>query len=353
MNILACCFPCLPTSPTLSLNSTSYKIHRLLGEGGFSYVYLVSPTSNPNSFYALKKIRCPFGTGDESYKNAMREIHNYHRFTNSQTPYIIQTIDECIISEVDGGQSVYILLPYFQSSLQDVITKNVLNDEKMPESEIIRIFTGVCRGLKVMHNYQATSTTNTTTDDDNEQGQLLPDNDEDTLAGIDNDPESTQLTELTPYAHHDIKPANVMVSPEGLPVLVDLGSCTKARFNIRSRQQALALTDFAQEHCTLPYRAPELLDVSTNSTITEATDIWSMGCLLYSLCFGFSPFEKMELEQGANLNIAISQGKYIIPQGHEYSQELIKLIDSCLQVKPENRPTVAELLETTLQLARN
>ncbi|KAK6454269.1 serine/threonine protein kinase [Scheffersomyces xylosifermentans] len=354
LSLLSCCLPCIPdlASPYVSINNHKYKIVRLLGEGGFSYVYLVK--SSNNSLYALKKIRCPYGANDESYKNAMNEIKNYHRFANSKTPYIIQSIEEAVISETDGSRTIYILLPYFEKSLQDIINNLVLNDQRMEEDEILKIVIGVCRGLKVMHNFKKTGrSTNTTSTEEEEDDLLLPagsDEEDDVQSNIAS---GTELQELAPFAHRDIKPANVMLSAEGLPVLVDLGSCSRARLRIKNRQQALTLTDFAQEHCTLPYRAPELLDVATNTEITEKTDIWSLGCLIYSCCFGFSPFEKLEIDQGANLNLAISQGRYSIPQDRRgYSDELIALIKKCLVLKSENRPVVDEVLEAALNLTR-
>lgn len=338
------CLPCIPdlSLPYVTLNNHKYKIIRLLGEGGFSYVYLVADKSNQNALYALKKIRCPFGSSDESFKNAMKEIRNYHRFANSKTPYIIQSIEECVIAEPDGSKTIYIIMPYFEKSLQDIINGQVLSDERMDEAEIWKIFTGICRGLKVMHNHQRSGTTR----EDDEDDMLLPGSDDED----DDIPTATELQELVPFAHHDLKPANVMISAEGLPVLVDLGSCLKARHLVRNRQQALTLTDFAQEHCTLPYRAPELLDVATVCDISERTDIWSLGCLLYCCCFGYSPFEKLELEQGANLNLAISQGKYTIPRDKRgYSQEVIDLIKACLVLDAQERPSVGEVLEMALQ----
>ncbi|KAG2736616.1 hypothetical protein G9P44_000706 [Scheffersomyces stipitis] len=356
--ILAClsaCLPCFPdlASPYVFLNTHKYKIVRLLGEGGFSYVYLVK--SNNNSLYALKKIRCPYGSNDETYKNAMNEIKNYHRFANSKTPYIIQSIEEAIVNEPDGSKTIYVLLPYFEKSLQDIINDLVLNDRKMDQDEILKIVIGVCRGLKVMHNFKkvGSSSTNVVPEEE-EEDLLLPAGSDDEDEVVSNLASGTELAELAPFAHRDIKPANVMLSAEGLPVLVDLGSCSKARFHVKNRQQALTLTDFAQEHCTLPYRAPELLDVETNARITEKTDIWSLGCLIYCCCFGFSPFEKLEIEQGANLNLAISQGRYSIPSDKRgYSDDLIAIIKQCLVLKPENRADVDTILEAALSLTRS
>lgn len=356
LSIFGTCLPCFPTlsSPSIIINNNKYRIIRLLGEGGFSYVYLVSSQSQPSSQYALKKIRCPYGIQDESFKNAVREIKNYHRF---KSPYIISSIDELIQLETDGSKNIYILLPFFQKSLQDIINELVLNNSKMEESEILRVFIGTCRGLKVMHNHKTTATSTTRLDDD-EQDVLLPTSEDDeyedfTNSTDNNNNNNVQMQELVPFAHHDLKPANVMLSAEGLPVLCDLGSCSRARISVRNRQQALTVQEFAQEHCTLPYRAPELVDVATNCEITEKTDIWSLGCLLYCCCFGYSPFEKLEIEQGANLNLAILQGKYEIPKGNNgYDLKLIELIKKCLQLNPDSRPDIDELLNDVLELTR-
>lgn len=356
LSLISTCLPCFPSlsTPYVSINNNRYKIIRLLGEGGYSYVYLVSQKSTTDVFYALKRIRCPFGSNDEIYKNAIKEIKNYHRFSNSNTPYIIQSIDESINQEKDGSKAICILLPYFEKSLQDIINYNVLNNQVMEEDEILNIFIGICRGLQIMHKFKKVTPpriTNSTVELEEEADLLLPpDSDDEESMSTNN---GTELQELTPFAHRDIKPANVMLSAEGLPVLVDLGSCSKARLSIKSRQQALTLTDFAQEHCTLPYRAPELIDVETNSEIDEKSDIWSLGCLLFACCFGLSPFEKLELEQGANITVAISSGKYSIPNDRkDYSDELIDLIESCLKLNPKERPAVDELLDTTLELTR-
>ncbi|MCH0629695.1 protein kinase [Kocuria palustris] len=356
-SLILCCLPCFPelSLPGLNINGQHYKIERLLGEGGFSYVYLVTLSSNHDQQYALKKIRCPFGSNDDSYVLAMKEIRNYHRFSRTLTPYVIQLLRELVTEEPDGSKTIYILLPYFERSLQDIINEMVLSNNTMPESEILRIFIGICRGVKVMHSYKKIVGTLAApmSTAENEEDALLPlhSDEEDAPAPLTS-PNTTELSELCPYAHRDLKPANVMLGPEGIPVLVDLGLCGKARIKITNRQQALTLQDFALEHCTLPYRAPELLEVPNNCEITEATDIWSLGCLLYCCCFGFSPFEKLELEQGANLNIAIARGKYQVPLNHDYLPELIDIIKLCLQMEPTQRPKILQLLESALLLSR-
>jgi hypothetical protein len=58
----------------------------LADKSGFSYVYLV--TDSGGSLYALKKIRCPFG--EESVRNAMREVEAYNLFNH-------KSIIKCIV----------------------------------------------------------------------------------------------------------------------------------------------------------------------------------------------------------------------------------------------------------------
>lgn len=47
---------------------------KLLGEGGFSYVYLAQDPSSDRLF-ALKKIRCPLGS--DSVREALKEVEAY------------------------------------------------------------------------------------------------------------------------------------------------------------------------------------------------------------------------------------------------------------------------------------
>ena len=55
--------------------------------------------------------------------------------------------------------------------------------------------------------------------------------------------------------------------------------------------QALHVSDAASEHCTMPYRSPELFDPAVGSKLDSRTDIWALGCLLFAWWYGYSPFE--------------------------------------------------------------
>lgn len=164
--------------------------------------------------------------------------------------------------------------------------------------------------------------------------------------------------ELLPYAHRDIKPGNIMVAqasssagdPEHVPVLMDLGSVTKARIQISSRRKAVAEQDLAAERSTLPYRAPELFDVKTDSTLTESVDIWSLGCTLYAMAYHYSPFETPSmLEQGASTALAVLNNKWDFPKDENqiYSKNFKTIVKRCLVFNPERRANIDEVIELT------
>ncbi|KAK4188391.1 Serine/threonine-protein kinase [Podospora australis] len=389
------CLNCFPGSPTLKINSRSFKILRLLGEGGFSYVYLVQDTATAELF-ALKKIRCPFGA--ESVAQAMKEVEAYKLFANS--PGIIHSVDYSIASERGGDEqnkTVYVLLPYYRrGNLQDMINANLVNHAKFPEKRLMGLFLGVCKALKEMHHYtggapgagasgermvmgRAEERQNVQSkkgrkaadeDDEVEQGRSL-------LTEDERLPAAGAPGQVRSYAHRDIKPGNIMISDNGSePILMDLGSVANSPIPITSRSLAIATQDTAAEHSTMPYRAPELFDVKTGTVIDTKVDIWSLGCTLYACLVGKSPFEMRSDETGGSLSICVLSGDWRFPDEgpgakkqpkgktpvspingdgsgagaasddeNIISEPIREVVRKCLQVEPTERPDIDELIE--------
>jgi serine/threonine kinase 16 len=222
------CLNCFPGSPTLKINSRSFKILRLLGEGGFSYVYLVQDTSTAELF-ALKKIRCPFGA--ESVQQAMREVEAYKTFAHS--PAIIHSVDYAIASERNdpGSKTVYVLLPYYRrGNLQDLINANLVNHTQFPEKKLMLLFLGVCTALKDMHEFQAPAggermeMGNAKADEEDAPAPKGKNKRNKAMAATDEDDETEQARPLMvdeevaapgerrSYAHRDIKPGEFVTS---------------------------------------------------------------------------------------------------------------------------------------------
>jgi serine/threonine protein kinase len=91
---------------------------------------------------------------------------------------------------------------------------------------------------------------------------------------------------------------------------MDLGSVTDARMKVLTRRSALVAEDEAAVKTSAAYRAPELTQVQVDSELTEAVDMWAVGCTMFCLSFGRSPFETSR--EGV-LKLAILNGKYDTP----------------------------------------
>lgn len=98
----------------------------------------------------------------------------------------------------------------------------------------------------------------------------------------------------------------------------------------------------------MPFRAPELFDVRTGSDLTEAVDIWSLGCTLYAMAYGTSPFETLQQSEfGGSIAMAVLGGKYSFPANDYCSESFRDLIKMMLVVKPSDRPDIDAVIEAT------
>ena len=71
---------------------------------------------------------------------------------------------------------------------------------------------------------------------------------------------------------------------------------TTATRHITSRSEALLAQEDAATHSTMPFRAPELFDVATNTHLDSKVDMWSLGCIIAELFTG-QPLFPGESEQ--------------------------------------------------------
>ena len=84
--------------------------------------------------------------------------------------------------------------------------------------------------------------------------------------------------------HRDVKPSNILMTPDGTPILADFGLARMAS----ERAAGKGLTQVGSFMGTPEYVSPEQAMDATKSDIRA--DIYSLGCTLYFLLTGRPPF---------------------------------------------------------------
>lgn len=150
-----------------------------------------------------------------------------------------------------------------------------------------------------------------------------------------------------PIIHRDLKVENLLLSNQGTIKLCDFGSATTVShfpdYSWSAQKRALVEEEITR-NTTPMYRTPEIVDLYSNFPISEKQDIWALGCILYLLCFRQHPFE-----DGAKLRIV--NGKYSIPPNDTRYCVFHDLIRATLQVNPEERLSVTELVNQLQEIA--
>eukprot|EP00756_Hemistasia_phaeocysticola_P010320 Hpha_TRINITY_DN15008_c2_g1::TRINITY_DN15008_c2_g1_i1::g.123836::m.123836 len=137
--------------------------------------------------------------------------------------------------------------------------------------------------------------------------------------------------------HRDVKGQNVLISAEGVAKLSDFGSAGILD-EIQWRKSVKG---------TPAWMAPEVISQQGHSW---QCDIWSLGCTTLEMLTASHPFQSV-VPEGSNhmaLLMYIIDDERPIEYPFPAGGEMRELLDTCLQRKPENRPSASQLLELDL-----
>jgi hypothetical protein len=141
--------------------------------------------------------------------------------------------------------------------------------------------------------------------------------------------------------HRDLKPSNLMLTPAGEVKVLDLGLA-----RLSAELAAEELTGTGQLLGTVGYMAPE--QAFARYAVSIRADIYSLGCTLYKLLTGRTPYQGPAYD--TPLKVLLAHANEPVPPIRairpEVEQGLAAVLDRALAKEPANRfATPAELAE--------
>lgn len=244
-----------------------YEILRKIGKGGMSVVYLAMDT-HLNKQWAVKEIiKKGNGKNDEIIVNSLlAEANMMKKLDHPALPRIVDIID--------NKDTIYVIMDYIEGESLDKYLK-----EYGPQSEelVIEWAKQLCDALSYLHSQKP------------------------------------------PIIYRDMKPANIMLKPEGNIKIIDFGIAREYK------EQKLADTTVLG---TKGYAPPEQYSGQTDAR----SDIYALGMTMHHLLTGIDPRGGEGYHPVRTWSPELSEGIELI-------------IDKCVQPAPENRyQTCADLL---------
>jgi WD40 repeat protein/predicted Ser/Thr protein kinase len=144
--------------------------------------------------------------------------------------------------------------------------------------------------------------------------------------------------------HRDLTPANILLDGQGQPWISDFGVAKRL-------DSELALTQTSAQLGTPHYMSPEQA-AGQSKHITTASDVWSLGVLLYQLVSQRLPFDggnNLEIMQKVvNAEPVSLRTNHSLPHGGGVSTDLRTIIARCLEKNPSHRIHTAGFLADEL-----
>ncbi|KAK4696355.1 serine/threonine-protein kinase TTK/MPS1, partial [Lecanoromycetidae sp. Uapishka_2] len=166
--------------------------------------------------------------------------------------------------------------------------------------------------------------------------------------------ECVQAVHQHEIVHSDLKPANFLLL-QGRLKLIDFGisnAIADDTVNVH-REQHIGTPNYMSPEALIDSNAANGLAASAGKMMKlgKASDVWSLGCILYQMVYGKPPFAHIANQMQRIMAIPnpnhvinfpdLGVGGVAVPRG------LIRTLQRCLNRDPRQRPTVDELLSTS------
>ncbi len=204
-----------------------YRLSRQIGRGGMGLVYLAERTDEFRMTVAIKIVRGGLGESLRVRFNRERQI-----LASLDHPNIAKLLD----GGATPGGSPYLVMEYVDG---EPITK-FCDKEGLETTARLRLFEKVCAAIHHAHRHL--------------------------------------------IIHRDLKPGNILVTREGVPKLLDFGVAKL----LDPAENADGQTLTGVHPMTPAYASPEQ---ASGQPITTATDIYSLGVILFELLTGARPYQ--------------------------------------------------------------
>jgi non-specific serine/threonine protein kinase/serine/threonine-protein kinase len=268
-----------------------YRLTGVIGQGGMGTVFRAERMDDQfRQQVAIKVMRAGFG---EAHELVIRFRAERQILANLTHPNIARLLDGGI---TEAG------LPYLvMEHIEGVPIDRFAESRKLSLTERIRLFRQVCLAVQQAH-------------------QNL-------------------------VVHRDIKPANVLVTEDGVPKLLDFGIAKL--LSPDALDQTMAITEPAERLMTPAYASPEQV---RGETITTASDVYSLGVLLYELLTFARPYKTTGVHV-VEAQRRICEDDPVRPsaQNRELNHELDDIILMAIRKEPFRRYSSAEALATDLE----
>lgn len=161
-----------------------------------------------------------------------------------------------------------------------------------------------------------------------------------------------QIADIIHYAHlcgvihRDLKPQNILVTPDGRPKLLDFG-ISRAIPGMTDQRTAHTLTGHVIG--TPGYMSPEQAD-GDHKNVGATSDIYSLGVVMYRLLSGHEPYatENLKLTDAAG-NILRKDPTPLGRHKPELAGDIERIVGKALSKEPERRYATAAALAADLR----